>query len=124
MKVTKHNLPTILLGTITLMALTACSAPPAKGAQTNEASSAKVASMFNHNKEITGKVTAKSASGITVGSTMVAVTDSTSFLKSGQTISLDDIQVGDQVKVVATPGPGGKLTAVSIQVVSRNSGAG
>ncbi len=118
---TKLKLPMFVFSSISLIALTACSAP-AKGAQRDTASPAKASSMYNNNKEISGTVTARSASGLTVGSTQVMITSSTTYVKDGHTINLDDIKVGDQVEVLATPGASGNLLALTVEVVSRNSG--
>lgn len=119
-----YKLPLIALGAVGLTLLTA-GFSPATTAKAEETLPAKSAGLLSSsNQDINGTVTAKTATSLTVGGTTVAITDSTAITKGGEAIKLDGLQVGDHVKVVATPMAGGALRAVSVEVVTKKSGMG
>ncbi|MFI5357329.1 MAG: DUF5666 domain-containing protein [Opitutales bacterium] len=70
---------------------------------------------------VSGKVTAKSATQLTVDSKSVAINPATTFLKEGKSITADDLKVGDSVKVATAMGDDGALVAVTVTVQSGES---
>ena len=53
-------------------------------------------------KNISGKVTAKSDTTLTVGSRTVVINSATTFARSGASIGSGDVKVGDAINVVTT----------------------
>jgi len=89
-------------------------------AGTNAPASPRPLGLFSKDDDalINGRVTAKTVSTLTVGDKVITITDSTSFLKEGSKIKIDDIQVGDTVKVTTTKGDAGALQAVTVVVTA------
>src|SRR5207245_824764 len=54
------------------------------------------------NKTVAGKVTERDAISITIDGTKYAVNDSTTFTKAGLPVKIDDIKVGDQVRLTVS----------------------
>lgn len=70
---------------------------------------------------VSGTVSAKSDMSLTVGSTTVTVTETTAIMKGGESIELDGVNVGDEVKVTAHHADDGSMAAVSIEVVEKET---
>ena len=117
-----HNLIKLLLGVICLSGLTAGLAVATTG-NTNESARAQPVGLFNNKKDLSGAVTAKIETSLTVNNTVILVTDATTIMKGGQAIKLADVQVGDHVKVTASKGDNDMLTANSIEILPASSSA-
>ena len=70
---------------------------------------------------VTGKITAKSATELTVDGKAVTINPATAYLKAGKAIAADDLNVGDAVTVVTATGDNGTLVAVTVTVLSAES---
>jgi len=70
-------------------------------------------------ESIQGKVGAKSDSSLTVDGKVIALTAGTTYMKSGKPITAADVQNGDNVKVMASKGTDNSLTAVSVEVLTK-----
>ena len=71
-------------------------------------------------RTVTGKITAKSDTSLSIGDTKISLTTTTNFTKGGAAIKLEDINVGDQVRV--TTSAGDPLQAVAVEVVTEGKG--
>lgn len=70
------------------------------------------------NDAIVGKLTRKTDSAISVAGQMILVSTATNIIKAGSIIRLEDLTVGDKVKVVVVKGEEGALQATSIEVLT------
>lgn len=69
--------------------------------------------------QVSGQVTEKSDGLLTIDAkTTIGLNDSTAFIRDGQAIKLDDIKVGDRVRVTTTQGMGGDLLASQVEVIA------
>jgi hypothetical protein len=68
--------------------------------------------------KVTGKITRKTNSAIAVGGKMIALNPATTLTKGGEAITLQDLNIGDQVSVVVAQTDNGDLQAVTIEVVA------
>ena len=72
------------------------------------------------NSAITGQVTDKSDSMLMIDAkTVVAIITNTTFSRGGQSITLNDIKVGDTVKVATVKGAQGDLLATKVEVFTK-----
>jgi len=110
------------LGAVCLAGLTVGMAAATTG-DANSAARAEPVGWFNNKQELSGAVTAKTETSLTVGDTVVMITDATSIKKDGQAIKLADVRVGDHVKVTAAKSDSDVLTANSIEVLPASSHA-
>lgn len=74
---------------------------------------------FVDRESVAGKVSAKTDASLTVDGRNVATTEGTSFMKEGKSVTLSDVQVGDQVRIAATKTNDGSLQAVMVEVMSK-----
>lgn len=65
---------------------------------------------------VSGKITTKSDTAVTVDDKTFTVNGATSITKGGAKMKLEDLKVGDTVSVTATKADGGQMLAVSIEV--------
>lgn len=71
-------------------------------------------------ESISGKVSAKSDTSLTVDGKLITVSVGTSFTKDGKSIAIGEVQKGDQVKVKVSKGTDGSLQALSVEVLAKN----
>lgn len=68
--------------------------------------------------KVVGKITQKTNNAIAVSGQMITVTASTAYSKSGTVISLNDLNIGDEVSVVAIQNEDGQLRALTVELLS------
>lgn len=106
-----HALKTTVLSFITASALMSPIVVGAKDANP----AANAAPTASAGKSVSGKVGDKGANSLTIDGTKYMVSDSTTFTKGGLPIKIDDVKVGDQVRVTLADENGTQATAIEVE---------